>query len=238
MARILVIDDEQATLNMFKMFMSVYGHEVLTAENGEQGLEIFQKERPELVMTDIKMPGMDGIEVLRSIKAMDRNAEVIVVTGHGDMDLAIEALNLDATDFLNKPVKREAVEKALRFSAERLELARNKKKEIELQDVSGIPILRICGNVTSQSEKYLRESFALILKSNSRYAFLFFEENSSINGAGITALQSIITNALEHNCRPVVVGLSDNFKTVFDSIGISHLVDFYDSEQDALEACG
>ena len=58
------------------------------------------------------MPGMDGLQVLGKIKAVSPEAEVIVITGHGDMELAIKALNLDATDFLNKPVKREDLEKS------------------------------------------------------------------------------------------------------------------------------
>ncbi|MDD4952379.1 MAG: response regulator, partial [Desulfovibrionaceae bacterium] len=78
--RILLIDDEQATLNMFRLMLMAYGYEVLTAENGEQGIEVFSREHPPLVLTDIKMPGMDGIEVLKRIKEADHSTEVIVIT--------------------------------------------------------------------------------------------------------------------------------------------------------------
>lgn len=236
MSRILVIDDEQATLNMFSMFMSVYGHEVMTADNGEEGVDIFKKERPEIVMTDIKMPGMDGIEVLRRIKAINKDAEVIVITGHGDIDLAIKALNLDATDFLNKPVKREAVEKALKFAGERIQLASNRKREIELEDTDGCKIIRIRGSVTSQTEQPLHEYFASIGRHRQNSVFLFFDENSSINGAGISLLQNLIESSCKkgHQCK--VAGLSENFRTVFDSLGISKHVIFYESEEQALKS--
>jgi len=85
------------------------GYEVLTAEDGKSGLEIFAKESPPIVLTDIKMPGMDGIEVLKRIKEISPETEVIVVTGHGDMDLAIQSLQLEASDFVTKPIVDEAL---------------------------------------------------------------------------------------------------------------------------------
>lgn len=67
MEKILVVDDEKATLSMLSLLLNAYGYTVLTAENGESGLEIFRNERPSIVLTDIKMPGMDGIEMLQKI---------------------------------------------------------------------------------------------------------------------------------------------------------------------------
>ena len=72
---ILVIDDERPTLKMFGLFLSVYGYDMLTAENGEEGIEIFRAEKPPIVLTDIKMPGMDGIELLKAIK--DRHPDIV-----------------------------------------------------------------------------------------------------------------------------------------------------------------
>jgi hypothetical protein len=86
--KILVIDDEKPTLSMFLLFLKAYGYEVLLAENGAQGLKIFEAESPAIVFTDLKMPGMDGFEVLDRIKSQSPETEVIVITGHGDMDLA------------------------------------------------------------------------------------------------------------------------------------------------------
>ena len=71
MEKILVIDDEKPTLMMFRLTLAAYGYEVLTAENGQEGLDVFRRERPDIVLTDIKMPGMSGIDVLKQIKSVD-----------------------------------------------------------------------------------------------------------------------------------------------------------------------
>lgn len=111
--KVLIIDDEKPTLAMFELFLEAYGFEVLSAENGEDGIMVFEKEKPSIVFTDIKMPGMDGFEVLKRIKTNAPNAVVIVITGHGDKELAKKALDLNATDFIHKPVQKEALDSAL-----------------------------------------------------------------------------------------------------------------------------
>ena len=120
MVKILVIDDEKPTLSMFRLFLDAYGYAVYTAENGTEGLAIFQKERPEIVLTDIKMPGIDGLVVLQQIREIEPNTAVIVITGHGDTDLAEQAANLDAVDFINKPIKKEALDAALEKAKKKL----------------------------------------------------------------------------------------------------------------------
>ncbi|MBC8460738.1 MAG: response regulator, partial [Deltaproteobacteria bacterium] len=92
MKKLLIIDDERPILEMLEISLISEGYDVFTAESGKAGLEIFGQENPKLILTDIKMPGMDGIEVLKRIKEKDSEAEVIVITGHGDMDSAVAAL--------------------------------------------------------------------------------------------------------------------------------------------------
>ena len=113
MKKLLIIDDEPAILEMLDLSLSREGYQVSTAESGEEGLKIFEEQGFKLILTDIKMPGMDGIEVLRRIKAIDLEAEVIVITGHGDMDSAIAALQYGASDFITKPVSSEVLTLAL-----------------------------------------------------------------------------------------------------------------------------
>ena len=87
--RILLVDDEPDIREVLQMAMLDAGYEVLMAENGEAALQCFLAERPPIVITDIKMPVMDGIELLKRIKREDPETEVIMITGHGDMDLAV-----------------------------------------------------------------------------------------------------------------------------------------------------
>ena len=126
--KLLLIDDEEPARKIVGMSLKSDGYEVLTAEDGKSGLEIFGKEAPPIVLTDVKMPGMDGIEVLKRIKEISPETEVIVVTGHGDMDVAIQSLQLEASDFVTKPIVDEALTVALKRAEERLRLKRMLKE--------------------------------------------------------------------------------------------------------------
>jgi DNA-binding NtrC family response regulator len=120
--KVLVIDDEQSTLNMLRLLLSALGYSVITADTGEKGLEIFDAQRPPIVLTDIRMPGIDGIEVLKRLKQMEADTEVIAVTGHGDMELAVRALQAEASDFINKPIQKVALEVALRRAQTKIKM--------------------------------------------------------------------------------------------------------------------
>jgi PAS domain S-box-containing protein len=128
MKKLLVIDDEASTRDLLKMSLESDGYTVFVAEDGPKGLEIFAREKPPVVLTDIKMPGMDGIEVLRRVKEQSPDTEVIVITGHGEMNLAVQALQLEASDFINKPISDEGLAVALRRAEEKIWM-REKLKE-------------------------------------------------------------------------------------------------------------
>ena len=127
MSKLLIIDDEEGIRKVLTLSLTNDGYDVSAAAGGEEGIELFKKESPSIILTDIKMPGMDGIETLKQIKELNPDAEVIMITGHGDMDLAIEALKLDASDFLNKPIKDEALSVALKRAAERIAIKQKLK---------------------------------------------------------------------------------------------------------------
>jgi len=105
MDKLLLIDDEPDILRVLSLSLRADGYEVVSAQNGTEGIAVFKKEKPDIVITDIKMPGMDGIEVLKKVKDLNDDTEVIIITGHGDIENAIEALKHGASDFINKPVR-------------------------------------------------------------------------------------------------------------------------------------
>lgn len=127
MKKILVIDDEKPTLTMFQLFLNAYGYKVFLAESGAEGLQIFEEENPDIVFTDVKMPGMDGLTVLKKIKNTTPTTEVVVITGHGDQALAKEALANQATFFINKPIKKEDLDAALAEAEARIAACRRQE---------------------------------------------------------------------------------------------------------------
>ena len=118
--KILIVDDEEDVRDMLHLSLSAMGYDVLDAEDGMEALRIFKDAHPQIVLTDIKMPSMDGIELLKELKREDPDAEVIMITGHGDMDLAIKSIKHEATDFVPKPVNLEVLKIALRRAQDKV----------------------------------------------------------------------------------------------------------------------
>ena len=120
--KVLFVDDEAGIRKVFSISLRDMGYEVETAFSGEQALSRIAEFQPEMVISDIKMPGMGGLELLKRIKAEEPDIEVLLLTGYGDMDTAVQGLRWDAADFLAKPVQDHVLRQALRRAEERLEL--------------------------------------------------------------------------------------------------------------------
>lgn len=128
---ILLVDDEEGIRKVLGISLSDSGYKVFTAKGGEEALDMFRKIRPPIVLTDIKMPGMDGIDLLQRIKDESPDTEVIMITGHGDMELAIQSLKFDATDFITKPINEDILEIALKRANEKITLKARIKEHTE-----------------------------------------------------------------------------------------------------------
>ncbi|MGB5985164.1 MAG: hybrid sensor histidine kinase/response regulator [Desulfobacterales bacterium] len=131
MNKILLVDDEPGLVKVLAISLKDSGYQVQSAADGTAALKLFAAEEPEIVLTDIKMPGMDGIQLLKAIKNRNPDTEVIMMTGHGDLDLAIESLKFEATDYITKPIREDVLAVALKRASERLDLRRQLRQYTE-----------------------------------------------------------------------------------------------------------
>lgn len=117
--KILVIDDDESLRRVLEYTLQEEGYEVFTAASGEEGLELFEERQPALVITDMKMPGLNGFQVLKEVKERSAETLVIIVTAFGEVDAAVKAMKLGAYDFITKPLSRDelklTVKKALQL---------------------------------------------------------------------------------------------------------------------------
>jgi len=121
---ILLVDDEEDIRDVLSISLEDRGYRIYTAENGQAALDMYDQVNPAIVITDIKMPGIDGIQLLRELKQRNPDIEVIMITGHGDLDLAIQSLKLEATDFVTKPINDDILEIALKRALDRMHMRR------------------------------------------------------------------------------------------------------------------
>lgn len=233
-SKILVIDDERPTLSMFKLFLEAYGYEVFTAENGPDGIALCQERAIPLVLTDIRMPGMDGIEVLSRLKENNPATEVIVITGHGDMDLAIKALTLGATDFINKPIRQSNMDAALKRAEERILYSRDTNTGYAVHRQDDIGIIELRGIVNSVAEKRLDRAFSTGLDGCGKL-IVSFEVNTAINGAGMALLTQHLLDC-RNNATPVALaGPSEGIRKSIEMAGLDKLAPIHATVEEALK---
>ena len=122
-SRILVVDDEEPIRKTLRMALEYEGYDVSESSSGQEALVLIEREPPDLVFLDIKMPGMDGLEVLEKLTEKSPSPPVIMVSGHGTIQTAVQATKLGAFDFIEKPLETERVLLAVRNALERKELA-------------------------------------------------------------------------------------------------------------------
>lgn len=125
---ILLIDDEQSIRETLEAFLSDLGHDVRTAMTGEDGLWALEERPADLVLTDVKMPGISGLEVLQRVRESSPGTEVVLITGYAAVEDTIEALRRGAYDFLLKPVRLAHLESVIRRCDERIRAARDNRE--------------------------------------------------------------------------------------------------------------
>ena len=112
-ARVLVVDDDPAAVELLQEFLLAKGYEVLTAGDGAEALRTVKAERPHLLLLDIMMPKMDGLEVLRRLREIDKEVSVIMITSVNEQEIARKAMELGAFDYIVKPLDLPYLEQSL-----------------------------------------------------------------------------------------------------------------------------
>lgn len=138
--KILIIDDERSIRNSLKEILADEGYDVEVAENGRQGCEMVEKEKYSVIFCDIKMPEMDGIEVLEKLKEMGVDSAVIMISGHGDIDTAVECIKKGAFDFIQKPLDLNRILITIKNATEKVSLVKETrilKKKVYGQEMVG-----------------------------------------------------------------------------------------------------
>lgn len=146
--KILLVDDDQFVLRTIAKFLEGNNYDVTTAGNGEAAIELLKTSAFELMITDLVMGSMDGIELIKECKKLNPEVMSIVLTGHGNMGSAIDALRLNADDYILKPTENEELSFRINSCLEKLELRRKIKTYENI-----LPICCVCKNIRDDTGK-------------------------------------------------------------------------------------
>lgn len=102
-AKVLIIDDEELIRSSLEKYLRKDGYDVSTAQSGEEGLELFRAEFPDIVLLDLHLPGAGGLAILESLKKLGKEVVVIIISAHGDIETAVTTIKMGAYDFIEKP---------------------------------------------------------------------------------------------------------------------------------------
>jgi len=184
--KILVIDDEKNILESVKMVLNYENYPVETANSGIDGIDRFKNGNPDIVLLDVKMPGFNGIEVLKQLKEINPLAEVIMISGHSGIEEAVEAARLGAFDFLEKPIARDKLVLTVRNASEKVALL---KENYTLKTISEKKYLLVGESMAMQN---LKQTIAKVARTNSTVL---------ITGESGTGKELIARNIFMHSSR-------------------------------------
>lgn len=186
--RVLVIDDEPAMTEWLKMLLEHHGYDVRTALLGARGDDIFRTWRPDVVVTDLVLPDVDGLELIHRFKEAQPDAEVVVISGHGTISAAVDAIKAGASYFLEKPIEADGILTLLEKAVERNVLqTENLQLKARLQDRFKF------SNVIGKSKK-MQDLFELIGNVAGSEANILIQGE---NGTG----KELIANAIHYNSK-------------------------------------
>ncbi len=192
MAKILVIDDEKSIRNTLKEILEYEGHEVQDAQDGQEGLKKIEGEKFDIILSDIKMPKMDGMELLDKILELQNDTPIIMISGHGTIETAVEAIKKGAYDFIAKPLDLNRMLITLRNALDRSSLVKEtktlKKKISKSNDMVG----------ESEPIRKIKEMIARVAPTEARVLI------TGENGTGKELVARWIHDQSDRNTSPLV----------------------------------
>jgi two-component system, NtrC family, response regulator AtoC len=222
---LLVVDDEMAVLSVIRRVGEAEGFEVLTCTDGRQALQIAEARRPDLVMVDLRMPEVGGLEIVRALRDADAKAMIVLMTGHGSIDSAVEAVKLGAADYLTKPFDLQRLKDTFTTVREETE-RRARMLAVDREVAKRVEFAGMIGRSAA-----MQEVFDLIrrLAPHVRAALI-----SGETGTG----KELVARAL-HQCGPrrarrfVAVNCSAVVETLFESELFGHMRGAFTGATDA-----
>lgn len=196
MEKILIIDDDESTRESLSIFLQELNYETYTAENGKKGIELAEKILPDLVITDIKMPDRDGLEVLTAVKSIDELTQVIIITAFDDMGSTITAMQKGAYDYIEKPIDINRLKISVLRSLE----SRHLSKKLEVVSTATGPEYELNNTLVGKS-RAMREIFKKIGQASATRVTVLIQGESGtgkeliakiIHNSGVTAGQPFI----------------------------------------------
>jgi two-component system nitrogen regulation response regulator NtrX len=190
--RVLVVDDERGVRDSLRKVLEYEGYEVIDSKDGPTALELASEARPDVMLLDIKMPGMDGMDVLERVRKLNPDMPVIMISGHGTIETAVQATRLGAFEFIEKPLDRERILLTVRNAAEQRRL-RVEKESLERVVTKGF---RIVGE--SKAIKDLMETISTVGPTQARVLI------TGENGVGKGVIARAIHKASKRAARPFI----------------------------------
>lgn len=155
--KLLIVDDEPDLLESLNWQLTKRGYQVFLALSGDVALDILRSERLDILIADIRMPGMDGIELIRRAGGLDPDLQAIVITGHGGVDTAIEAMRLGAINYLRKPVGVEELDVAIQKGIEKRDLIFAVRDRQERLEKANLELSRLRGQLEKTLEREIEQ---------------------------------------------------------------------------------
>jgi putative nucleotidyltransferase with HDIG domain len=237
--KILIVDDEEHVCRLCSEILRHRDYKVITARSSQDALEIAKAESFDLLLTDICMPGMDGLELLQAIKEVQKNIAAVVITGYGTVDHAIQSLHLGAQGFLIKPFSRKELIQAVEDALERNRILQDNMRlkllvplfEVSKTLLSELNLRTLLDTVTGVAMRETRSDAAsvILLQEDGR---LVLKSHTSPNGIYTEAICQRVTDTIGRwvveQRKPLIVikesPVSDEIREVVDQLGLSAMI--------------